>query len=460
MHISLHKFAMRHSPFPIQLTSTAMRRLLLILLFLTMAATAFVFIWSRSGLGLPNPDEVVSEEDRPPPGAWNPGSPLGEGLAQDPDELARLLALPYAAGERLATAPGLGVVVHDLERAQPGLNFYVSGHASEAILIDMDGKFLHRWSANYRETFPENPAPPATGRHNFRRAALLANGDIIVLWHGGGLSRLDLRSRVKWAADLGFYNDLFYKQEEDGSETLIALHKTAESRPRFGDEPVLNDQLLWIDPDSGETLRRLSLLDVVVDSEWARLLTDTRPHPADLLHANTITVLDHAMVESSPFQAGWILFSLREISLIGVLNPDTNDRRSAIVWGLHGPFRRQHEPVLLPGGELLVFDNQGIDKDNARVLKLSLDGDILWRYPDPRGATPDRQLSSDEVGVVQPLANGNLLIVESTSGRAIELAGEDIVWQFETPHRAGADGRLIATLMDLQRVPRPNWLPH
>lgn len=477
-----------------------MRKPLLALLLLTLAITGVAVAWKWSSFGFGGSAELVPEDERRPAGAWSVGTPLDPALAGDPDQLARLLALPYTAGEKLATAPGLGVVVHDPERAQPGVNFYVSGHASEAILIDMEGTFLHRWTADYRDTFPDNPGRTGASRHNLRRAQLLPDGGVLALWHGGGLARLDLRSNVVWAKDLGFYNDLFYSPggprsaptpESAGSittdegereretarpphhhtsETLIALHKTAENRPRFGKEPVLNDQLLWLDPATGKILRRVSLLDAVIDSEWAPLLTEEHRDPADLLHANTITVLDEDLVEGSPFEPGWILISLREISLIAVVDPEANDGRGAIVWGLHGPFKRQHEPVLLPGGpdseaQLLVFDNQGISKDKARALRLSLDGEILWSYPDPDGPTADQTLSSDEVGVVQPLANGNLLIVESLGGRAIELGPrengdwEEVVWKFETPHRTGDQGRFIANLMDLQRIPRPDWLP-
>lgn len=434
-----------------------MRKAFVSALLLTLAVAGGLLIWTHVGKTI---GDKIPEKGLRPPGAWNLGQPLSDVGPGDPDQLARLLALPYAAGEKLATAPGLGVVVHDPKRTQPGVNFYVSGHAPEAILIDMEGAFLHRWKGDFRVAFPNRASLTEAGLNHFRRAVLLPDGDVIALWHGGGLTRLDLRSRIVWVVDLGFYNDLYYRQEGNGREMLVALHKTAEHRPQLGEEPVLNDQLLWIDPGTGEILRRLSLLDAIIESEWAPLLVEEHPDPADLLHANTITVLGEEMVEGSPFEPGWILTSMREISLVAVVDPEANDGRGEIVWGLHGPFVRQHEPVLLPGGELLVFDNQGIDKERARVLRLSLNGEILWRYPDPKGTTADRTLASKEVGVVTPLANGNLLVIESLSGRAIELTPDDeIVWQFETPHRTGDRGRFIATLMDLERLPRPEWLP-
>ncbi len=453
-----------------------MRRPLLILLTATLLVTTAVWLWSRFT------DGPIPDDELPPMGVWFGGNPATRALTHDPDELARLLALPYAAGEKLATAPGLGVVVHDPERSQPGVNFYVSGHGSEAILIDNDGTFLHRWQADQFQLFPDLKPSTEAQPFNLRRAHLLPNGDILALWHGGGMARLDLRSNVIWTQDLGFYNDLFVgggPPTPGGGRapapptlgTLVALHKTAEVRPRFGNDPVLNDQLVWLDPATGRVLRRLSLLDAVLDSEWAGLLDSEPRDPADLLHANTITVLDESTIAGSPFQPGWILTSLREISLVAVLDPEAKGGRGKIVWAQHGPFNRQHEPILVPGSDnspatLVVFDNSGGPERSTRVLRLDLDGNILWRYPDPDGPTAGQSLDSTfGAGSIHLQPNGNLLIIDSVSGRAIELAPDDdagwqdIVWQFETPHRAGKRGTLIATLMDLKRLPRPDWLP-
>ncbi|MFP5288510.1 MAG: hypothetical protein ACLGI9_22435, partial [Thermoanaerobaculia bacterium] len=58
--------------------------------------------------------------------------------------MASLRANPYLQGYRPAEDRPL-VIEHDPAAAWRGLNFYVSGHAAEAVLMDMKGQVLHRW---------------------------------------------------------------------------------------------------------------------------------------------------------------------------------------------------------------------------------------------------------------------------------------------------------------------------
>lgn len=424
-----------------------MRKLPLLALIATVAASGAIWWWVRAPIDIP-------DDDLPQPtGFWRRGAPL-EG---DPEELARLLSLPYAAGTQVATIPGLGVVEYDRERASDGLNLYVSGHDSEALLIDMEGVLKHRWAIQFIDAVPESDK--ATEHSYMRRVQLTPDGDLIVMWHEQGLARVDLRSRLEWSRDLGVYNDLYYSSE-GGEETLIVIHKLAEQRPSLAsetqsvDQLVLNDQLLWLDAATGETLRSLSLLDALERSRWASAL-ERRPDQPDILHTNAVTVLDESMVEGSPFEPGWVLFSLREISLIGVLDPETEE----IVWALQGPpFEMQHEPVLLPGATFLLFDNAGPGGRASRVLEVSLEGEVLWSWPKD-GAEGDHGLFSPHMGTVRRLSNGNTLIVESEGGTVIEVTPEgEVVWRFETPHRSGEQGRLIAVMPEMVRIAVPEWM--
>ena len=63
-------------------------------------------------------------------------------------------------------------------------------------------------------------------------------------------------------------------------------------------------------------------------------------------------------------------------------------------------------------------------------------------------------------GTVQELPGGNLLVAESTQGRAIEIDGErgDVVWEYVSPRVIGDSDELIAALFMAERLPRPAWL--
>ena len=64
-------------------------------------------------------------------------------------------------------------------------------------------------------------------------------------------------------------------------------------------------------------------------------------------------------------------------------------------------------------------------------------------------------------GVAELLPNGNILIVETDRGRALEISPrQEIVWEFRNPHRVGEGDGLTANLYSLERVEaeRAAWL--
>jgi hypothetical protein len=189
-----------------------------------LAAIAAVFGWVR--LELPPFDAGGSAPDAadvPPPGRWSrvpaflqqtAGAGGGTGEAAEAgeevssEERARLLSLPYSAGGGPAE-PGAdsGVVFHDRGRAAPGINLYASGHASEALLVDMEGRPLWRWRYPFERAFPGRA--PTIDTPFFRRVELTPDGRLIALYQTGGLILLDQRSRLLAAHPGGFYNDFF-----------------------------------------------------------------------------------------------------------------------------------------------------------------------------------------------------------------------------------------------------------
>ena len=74
-------------------------------------------------------------------------------------ELADLMALGYSTGVRTDEGQSGGIMRHDPELAHDGLNLLVSGHATEAVLMDMKGRGLHKWSMPFERAFPEIDQP-------------------------------------------------------------------------------------------------------------------------------------------------------------------------------------------------------------------------------------------------------------------------------------------------------------
>jgi hypothetical protein len=170
-----------------------------------------------------------------------------------------------------------------------------------------------------------------------------------------------------------------------------------------------------------------------------------------VFHCNAVQWLDGTAAARSPelaqaFPRGSVLVSVRQLDLLLTLDLE----RETVLWARQGSWRRQHEPTLLPGGTMLVFDNLSVPERSGVLEFDPLSGDQLWLYR----ADTDGLFFTSGAGTCQRLANGNTLITESNQGRAFEVTPErEIVWEWRNPNRAGDQGELVATLFDLHRLP-------
>ena len=187
------------------------------------------------------------------------------------------------------------------------------------------------------------------------------------------------------------------------------------------------------------------------------LLSKPRGRSGDILHINSIEILDGRLSDRIPaFKRGNVLICSPQIHAIMVV--DLTQR--AVVWSMVGSFRFQHHPTVLANGNLLLFDNRrGPNAQSASLELDALSGEKVWAY---RGS-PDEPFFSRCCGTTYRLPNGNTLIVETEGGRAFEVTPEhDLVWEFVNPHRAGEKDDLIAQLFDLIRLGSEfslDWLP-
>ena len=363
--------------------------------------------------------------------------------AEQREEIERLESLGYASGS--TPAPQERDVIHyDRDRAWPGLNLYTSGHAPEALLIDMEGRVLHRWRHEFREVWEDFPVGDELASTTFwRRARVYPNGDLLAIFDGLGLIKIDRDSQLLWSHPGREHHDL--EMMQDGR--IYVLTREARLVPRIPiDQPILEDFISILTPD-GEEVERISIFEAFENSPYWERWQEKMARARYTLGANTIEVLDGRIADRAPaFGAGNVLVSLLTVDTIGVI--DLEQRR--FVWARTGGYVAQHDPTVLPNGNLMLFDNQG-HKGRSRVFEVDpVDGQVAWLYAD----SPEHPFFSRTCGTAQRLPNGNTLITESDGGRAFEVTpGEEIVWEFSNPHRAGTDGEYIATLFELLRLP-------
>jgi hypothetical protein len=361
----------------------------------------------------------------------------------------RLAAIGYLSGYEPATNLN-NVTVYVPEMAYEGLNLYNSGHAPEAFLMDMSGNVLHRWSYDFSDAFPDEPVAKS-GKHSsqwWRRVHLFEDGGLLAIYEGRGLVRLDRDSNLLWGIPGGYHHEVWV----DADGTIYALYRESKKIPRIHEtQPVTEDYIAILDPD-GNVQKKVSLLEAFENTPYASLLLGMPEH-GDIFHSNSLDILDGSH-PAEIFGAGRALISLRNIHTVAVVDLE----QEQVVWALAGMFSHQHEPWLLPNGNMMLFDNTGHNGRSKVVEFEPLTQQIEWAYL----GTEENDFFSATLGACQRLPNGNTLITESEAGRAFEITHDQkIVWEFYNPAQAGDDGEFIATLFEVVRLPpdfEPDWI--
>lgn len=384
---------------------------------------------------------------KPPPpserGRWRLRDGRRPWLTQDQVAYTweQLQALGYAGGTEKATSEQ-GVLVRQ-PQAHPGLSLVTSGHGPEALLLDLDGEVVHEWRADAAALFPRAVVEGREPRPYYRRALMLPDGSLLGLMVGAGAFRLSKEGEILWTWEGDAHHDLAL----DGRGGVWVLAREAvEARAPFPDGPLIDEELVRLDVETGELSQRFSLIDALLESPHRTQLHGLRPtRSGDYLHTNTVRVLDGAFADRLPaFTEGRLLLSMRHLNLVLVVDPLT----TSAVWAWRGPWKFQHEPVVVEPGNLLVFDNLSVWPRSRAIEVDPISQETVWVFD---GGT--KPLISETCGTVQRLPGGNTIAVASDTGRVVEVdrAGE-VVWEWASPYRADGDRDLIATLFQAERL--------
>ena len=321
--------------------------------------------------------------------------------------------------------------------------------------MDMGGNVVHTWRKALEELWPgplgfEEFEPHKTF---WRRAHLFPNGDLLAIFEGIGMVKLDIDSNVIWKNKCRSHHDLFIA--DDGKIHTLARYWREHHDALDIEGDYLEDYILVLSPD-GEELSRVSILQALVDSDYSSLLGLARKS-RDLLHTNTIEVLDGQHADRYPmWQAGHVLLSVPSLNTVMVVDPVAK----VVTWAATGLWGFQHQPTVLADGRMLVFDNLGnkhaADRAKAggvgisRIVEIDpMTLEIVWRYTGSELVPFESKI----LGSSARLPNGNTLMTEGMGGRALEVNRDGmIVWEYLNPHKGGDNDEYIAALMEVVRM--------
>lgn len=352
-----------------------------------------------------------------------------------------------------------------------------------AEIIDLDGSSIHRWDIDWFAIWPDathlpsEVQPRSAPGCQIHGAALMPNGDVVFNFDYLGLVRIDRAGSVVWRLPYQTHHSIHV--HDDGNLWVCGQRRRDDRETVFPYRKPLWDEstILEVSP-AGEILNEWSIEDILRKNDRAGLLGLSRGFvngyaQQDILHMNDVELFPASMEEGF-FEHDDILISLRNISTIFVMERDT----LRIKFISTGQMIWQHDPDFVDGDRIAVFDNRGGATDGyapaSRILMFDMASSLnpifsrndnaspfssvglaplplsgaLRSLPSqggPRGRFDSTNLPAqvvfegdaatpfytDIMGKHQWLPNGNVLITESTAGRAFEInANGEIVWQY------------------------------
>lgn len=341
-----------------------------------------------------------------------------------------------------------------------------------AYVIDHTGTLLHAWSHTAHQPSPEDSLPSYL--RGWNHVEVDGNGNLFAIVPLRALLKLTPDSELEWSCDIAVHHDVAIT---DGGGVLALTESPRLVSVDGGGRHVVLDNLVTLIDQSGTIHTEFSIYDVLrTDPRLRQLIGDStrrrnkefqrrgwpNPHdavpsevveetneilrsagyrgelrqalrrlrdlpgrPCDVLHTNTLEVL--VAHPDGIWDRGDVLLCMRELNLIAVV--DIGACAVRWWWGpgdLSGP----HQPVPLPDGRIVVFDN-GVDVGRTRLVAVdpSTRG-VVWEWE----AQPPQSFFCPLAGGCERLANGNLLVTNSTGGSAFELTMDgEVVWQIVLP---------------------------
>lgn len=436
--------------------------------------------------------------------------------------LVGVLSLLVMAPARLFASQSVfptGTTVFHPDKTWSGYTIIDTPGEGGAVLIDMNGNLLRRWTkvAAAPGPFRILPGGYVMGGTNRRRPHQEAPELIQVNWDGEIVWSFDRTELVeeedeepRWMArqhhdwqregsPVGYYAP-GAEPIVDGGRTLILAHRNV-LRPEISDKQLEDDYILEVTWD-GEILwdwLASDHLDEFGFSGEARNTIYRYPNwneergSADWLHINAASYVGPNRwydEGDERFHPDNILWGSRAANIIAIV-----DRTGAIVWKMGPDYRDvpalaelgqivgQHHPHIIPeglpgAGNLLVFDNGGsagygapnptaptgrgsASRFSSRVLEINpVTFEEVWRY----SIEGQEQITffSQFVSAAQRLPNGNTMITSGAIGRVFEVTvDQEIVWEYMNPYRApnsAVDAVLTSRIYRAHRLPY-DWVP-
>jgi hypothetical protein len=351
----------------------------------------------------------------------------------------------------------VGLTFHSPAQSFKGYTLVTPIGADFSVLLDMDGRMVHRWSMPGFRVFqarllprgtllalcsdaslprpPQTPfdqVPPPFDQHIRRLGGSATH-----------LRELDWEGKLTWQ----YLNSAIHHDfaREPSGHTLVAEWveipdelaskvRGGARRPREKFPRMLSDDIVEID-SSGTEQRRIHLYELFDPVRDAICPLEQR---WEWTHLNSLAVLGN----------GDIPVSCRTNSRVAIVDRST----ARIRWKYGAPnVFHQHHATPLERGTVQIFDNgmHRVGMPYSRVVEVDpASSSIVWEY----AGEPPEQFFSGHISGAERMPNGNVLICEGAAGRVFEITHRgETVWEWVTPFVTTVQGRTRAWIFRVHR---------
>lgn len=348
---------------------------------------------------------------------------------------------------------GTGVTVNDFKDSTDDLVLLAGffDNNNELRLIHRNGSVISRWPVRFSEIYPDSShirKPPATDWNvDIHGSLALPDGSVVFNFEYAGLVKLDRCGNVVWTLKRMSHHSV--ELAEDGGFWVPGWRfhpkESASPFPPF-QTPYYENTIMKIS-DNGKILQEISVPKLFYDNGLESLLTSTginfmsgKTHGWEIVHLNKISELSSENANDFPlFDSGDLLLSLREHNLLVVVDIDNKK----IKWWRIGPWIRQHDPEFIPGGKIIVFNNNiyrtalggpSFETCSVSVPRISNIIEIDPFSDQCRviyGSIKGQEMLSIIRGKHELTTNSGLLITEFEGGRVFEtdVSGR-VIWEY------------------------------
>lgn len=334
------------------------------------------------------------------------------------------------------------VVIHNAAAMSPGLTLLTGLDENKGLMVKIvtpEGDVLNRWDLGWFKVFPKAPPwitpkkkipteGPGTTIHGL---AISPNGDLTYNYTDLAMVQVDVCGRVKWK--LPYMTHHTVDRAEDGTFWALDVRERTKDDPDHPNlpAPFRNTAVIQVS-NNGKILQRFPIIELLDNSNLQGMYSlATVANPpliyGDGFHLNDVEVFPSTL-KPGRFQPGDVLVSLRNNNTIFVFDPKTRKIKDIET----GATVRQHDPDFYDADTITIFDNNHNGskpgKESSRIVEYSFATRTSRVLFEGNKAHP---FFTPETGNHQNLPNGNILISEGQTGRALEItrAGE-IVWEY------------------------------